>query len=49
MNGSDGRALRAFIEAKGPPTLNDAVLADVLIDGLYTVVSRGRTRPYPPG
>jgi len=41
--------LRAFIEAKGPPTLNDAVLADVLIDGLYTVVSRGRTRPYPPG
>jgi hypothetical protein len=41
--------LRAFVVAKGPPTLNDAALADVIIDGLYKVVSRGRPRPYPPG
>lgn len=31
----------------GTPTLNDAVLADVPIDGLYTLVSRGRPRPWP--
>jgi hypothetical protein len=40
--------LGLFDVVRGPPTLNDAVLADVTIDGLYKTVSGGPPRPYPP-
>jgi hypothetical protein len=40
--------LRAFGETRAAPGLNDAAMADYIIDWLYKTVSGGPPRPYPP-